>query len=287
MPLARESGNWEIPLTSDRLPQRLEAVFDLETAPTLTQLQLPIVSLGNWPVEETLLTIQAPETNRIYLDASSVDGEACDSARLASMIELTDLPEETAATSSVEELAAWYRPWARRLISCEERSSLIKLAGTDTANGGPSKLIRDKWRGSARRLQLEPVLQSVADEPPLASQPVEIWEKLNNSLPVTHYQWTGPKDPAEVRLTRPWRGGLNQITASAWIGVLLLAAVLLPSKAVVADIMLRWPHALGVALGLLWWLFCQPSAAGWLLISGSLIMGLRSAMQPAQRKTAG
>jgi hypothetical protein len=42
-----------------------------------------------------------------------------------------------------------------------------------------------------------------------------------------------------------------------------------------ADLPWRWPHALGVAAGLFYWLYLSPSIVGWLIVAASLATALR------------
>ncbi|HVX15088.1 MAG TPA: hypothetical protein VHC22_28105 [Pirellulales bacterium] len=289
-PRALAPGKWEIPLRSDRLPQRLEVTFAREDMRTLTRLSLPIVAPRNWPVEETLLTLHAPERYRFEVDAGRLDNRACDLERLSSVVELTNLPDETAATTANDDLAAWYRPWARWLLFCGRQTELADAPVADAVAGDHPTLLRDNWVQAAKRLHLETVLEAVAKEPMLVTQSTELWQQLHERLPSSRYHWSGPQGtggqgPTEVRVTPPPTYSLDRLGETAWIGLFLLTAFFLPRQTSLADILRRWPHAFGVGLGLLWWLFCQPSALGWLVIACSLAVGLRSAVYPSWVKS--
>lgn len=280
-PLAKAMGAWEVPLRSDRLPQRLEVTFS-RAAPAPLALPLPVASLESWTVEETLLTVVATADYTAQVDASPVDATGCDSARLASALSLIDLPDEIVATTSQDDLACWYHPWARWLVSCGRRMGVRRPVADEQPSGGKANLAFDTWLRLARRLHAEDLLYSVTNEQPWAVQSTDVWRQVYESAAAARFRWTGPNGPKQIELRRSWRGdSLWRWTASACITLIVVAAVVLPRFTAPADVLRRWPHLVGVSLGLIWWLSCQPSAAGWLLIAWSLAASLRSSIRPS------
>jgi hypothetical protein len=278
LPIAAEPDKWDVPLHSNRLPQRIEVTFSLDGPRTSPSLSLPVVRLDEWPVEETLLTVQPPGGAYMELAGSRTDLAACALARLGSVVELTNLPAETVATTAADDLAAWYAPWAQWLVYCGQQEQLLKPAAEGAVTRSRPQPLRSEWMQTARRLHVETVLDNAvrAPLPPTTA----IWQQLHESRSTTCYRWSGLHEPGEIRVVAAWRGWLERATASLWIGTIFLGAVLLPRRFGMVDVLRRWPHACGVAVGLSWWLFCQPSWAGWLLIVASLLAGLRSALRP-------
>jgi hypothetical protein len=283
MPLAQGAGRWEVPLRSDRLPQRLEATFAREPSILPAAVSLPILSTPNWLPEESLLTVHAPRAGDVQVDATRVGRESSDSARMESVTALIDLSEEIVATISKEDLTAWYLPWARWLLSCGRQVTLHKFTAATAIGDGPAGPLLETWVRQARRLHTEDVLARIANEPLLAIQTMEIWQQVHESSPAARFRWTGPSGPTQIRFGRPWSAWLGRLTETAWIAFLFLGALLLLRFTSLTDESRRWPHAMGVGLGLLWWLFCQPSAAGCVLIAWSLAAGLRSGLKISWR----
>ncbi|HET6880336.1 MAG TPA: hypothetical protein VFI31_09285, partial [Pirellulales bacterium] len=280
VPVAAGPGKWRVPLHSARLPQRVEVAFTFAGGPTPGALALPIVELDGWPVEETLLTIQSPANTRVQIPVSLADHGACAQARLASAEELSNLPAETAVTTATEELTAWYTPWAHWLVFCSRQTQLLTSAADNRVREAPDQLLSDNLTKTARRLHVEKILEDAARNPLAVSQSAAIWQRLHESPSAACFRWTGPPQVVELRLVRTWRGRLEAMTASAWVGAVFLGVVLLPRYFGLIDLLRRWPQTCGVALGFSWWLLCQPSWLGWLLIAGSLISGLRSVFRP-------
>jgi hypothetical protein len=283
MPLAKGAGTWQVPLHSNRLPQRLELMVSLDGTSAPATLPLPVAQLDGWPVEEALLTVSAPSNYRITTSAGRVDAGTCDEARLASAISLIDLPAEVIATTSTDDLATWFGPWAQWLVSCNKRRVLEKPTAGELANSKPAAL-PDNWVRLARRLHTEEMLRRIADHRRPTSDTMGVWQLIHESSPATRFRWFAASAPTAVTLHRTWPDGWQErLRQTAWIGLAVLCAAALPRFSVVADALRRWPHFLGVGIGMLWWLYCQPSFLGWLLIAFSLAASLRSGFRPSWR----
>jgi hypothetical protein len=286
MPLAKGAGTWQVPLHSNRLPQRLELTLSHDGNPAPAPLQLPVAQLDGWPVEETLLTVSAPSNFQITTNAGQVDAGTCDEARLASAISLLDLPAEVIATTSTDDLAAWFRPWAEWLVSRDQRGALQRAAAGEPASAKPAGL-PDNWLRLARRLHGEELLRRIDDQHRPTSGTLDLWQLVHDSSPATRFRWFAGDGPNEVTLRRGWPDGWpERWRQSAWIGLAVLGAAALPRFSVVADAVRRWPHFVGVTIGMLWWLYCEPSFLGWLLIAFSLAAALRSGFTPGWRDAA-
>jgi hypothetical protein len=249
--------------------------FSLDGGSAPTSLPLPVLQLEGWPVEETLLTVSTPRDYHVLAGGARVDAGVCDEARQASAISLVDLPVEVVATTSTDDLAAWFRPWVQWVVSRNKRGALEKAA-----DGDPgvikSVVLSDNWLRLARRLHAEELLKQIADQQP-ATDTMDVWQFVHQSSPVTRFRWFAANAPRELTLRHDWPGGWPaRLWQTAWIGLAVVCALALPRFSVLADVFRRWPHFVGVAIGLLWWLYCQPSVLGWLLVAFSVAASLRS-----------
>lgn len=283
VPLPERERAWQVPLSSNRLPQRVELLLERigHRSDAGAPLSMPVAWLDGFPVEDSLLSVHAPEGCRAELDAARVDAASCAAARIESVISLVDLPEEVVATISPDDLAAWYRPWAHWLGWCDRQSNLGALADGDAPISRPAA-----WENSlriARRIGVDGVPAGVSEQRLVAFQPMEIWSELHRSAPVALFRWSAASSPRELRLRRRLSDGWRtRGVATGWLMIAVAAALILPRFTVLADLPRRWPHLAVAASGLMWWLFCQPSVGGWLLIAIGLLAALNSALKPLQ-----
>lgn len=281
VPLPKAKGDWEVPLQSDRLPQRLELTLALDVQSASATLPLPVLQVDGWPVEETLLTVYSPKSYRVETEARKVSPIECDTTRMAIAASLIDLPEEIAVTTSNDNLTAWFRPWAQWLVCCGRRAARQKAVNTETASSRPpATSLPDEWRTVARRLGVEDVLTTIAQRQPPATDTLEMWQTVHDSSPTAHFRWASTTGPKELVLRHFWSADwFGRTYISAGMMFAALCTITLARVAAVADLVRRWPWLVGVAIGILWWLYGEPSVLGWVLIVVCLIASLRSAFR--------
>lgn len=280
VPHLKSPGKWDVPLYSDRLPQRLELTFSMPAETTLPALPLPIVEVDGWAVQENLFSVTAPPRYQVNVAAQSIDAATRDSARVASALASIDLSDEIIATTSSDELGAWVRPWAHWLVAHAQRPD-SPLSGTGDQRTTAETVLPQAWLHVARRLRVEQFLQQMVSESVVVTDTMDLWQQTHQTGSANCFRWTIASGPTSLELRRSWSDGwLGRLEQSGWIVLVVLCAVALPRFSAVADAAHRWPHLLGVALGLIWWLFCQPSVLGLLLMAFSLLASLRSALRP-------
>lgn len=279
MPIHRGAGKWEVPLRSNRLGQRVEVAFVMTDTPSRGKLRWPIVWLEDLPVEENLLAVCVPDGYDVHVNVPRISPAASHAARLASAAELTELTDESIATTEQEELAAWYAPWAHWLLFCARDARRASLRFEAAPGNGASAAADDLWLRNARRLGAEQAVLPLAQQPLRAEQTLEVWQQIHAAAPAAEYHWTGSSGPDEIGWVRQRRGWLQRFTGSLWVGAFLIS-VLVVRRFPFGDFADRWPYVLLAAAGLVWWLFCQPSAAGWLCICAALLLALRSLWRP-------
>jgi hypothetical protein len=285
VPRPKSPGRWDVPLYSDRLPQRLEVTFSMSAKTTSPVLPLPIVEIDGWAVQENLFSVTVPPSYQVNVQAQQVDAATRDPASIASALALIDLADEIVATTSSDELGAWFRPWAHWLVAYAKRPDSQLSASRDSHT--PSEtILPEAWLRVARRLRVEHLLQQIVSEPVVVTDTMDLWQRTHETAPATCFRWTSAGGPTRLELRRSWSGGwFVRVHQSAWIVLLVLCAMALPRFSIVADAAHRWPYLLGVALAMLWWLFCQPGVFGLLLIALSLLASLRSAFRPLSQQS--
>ena len=280
-PLPSGEGAWQIPLSSNRLPQRVELLVETTKArPRSTvKLSLPVASLDGLPVEESLLSVHAPRGWQLELNAERVDVAARNAARIASVMSLVDLPDEVVGTTSRDDLRTWFGPWARWLRWCNRQAKGTTVSSIDKADGG--SVAAESWLRIARRLHIGDAPTASFEQPLVGAQPMEIWADLYRFSPVELFHWSGTNGPQELVIKKGFsEGWQTRGMLTTWLMLAVTAALILPRFAAVTDLPRRWPCLTLAAMGLVWWLFCQPSAAGWSLIAAALVAAVCSAIRP-------
>jgi len=273
-PLVRQRGDsvWRIELTSADLPQRIVAVFSgtlAEGGWRRRYVRLAVPSIANVNVRRTLWTVHGPP--------AASDGIATGLAgstpmqhqiwRLESAAELIEMSNQVARGGADEELVHWRRPWTRRyLILRDQLHQEMEAAGVVDATlqerlnvmdqaTAANRLIADS--GGASRPKPLPAEIGVL---PLLVSPGE------TGLPV--YCGGASQDPSiEVQYPELPTGDLAHrlVAAIGLVGVAGIGSLALGQRPL-PRISLR---AATIGMGLLWWLFLEPSVLGLaLLVSG-------------------
>jgi len=235
--------------------------------------QLPPLRLGDLPVQETLWIVAAPRGLELAKleGAEFCDATACRQVRADSLMGLIDLPQEIVATTPAEDLTAWLRPWARRLIAAREARR------GSPANGA---VLNDDWLGTARRLGAESLFKSLAASSGDAAQPRLIWPESRLEPHPVYYHLHGAAPSASWR-QKTLAGEWPRLGVTALIVVCCLVALAAVRQPTVRDARRRWPQLLVVMAGLGWWLYLQPSALGLALTVCGLWSAIRSIWRPA------
>ncbi|HEX7450327.1 MAG TPA: hypothetical protein VF306_22395 [Pirellulales bacterium] len=272
-PPTTSETEWRLPLHSTRLPQRIE-VMAVGPAGVPWPPQRPPVRLGDLPVQETLWTVAAPPGLELatHEAAELCDVERCELARADSLAALIDLPQEIVATTPADELTAWLRPWARRLLAARQARRGLGTPVKDPASD-------DDWLNTARRLGAESLFKSLAGSPGHGVSPRLAWSASRLESRRRPYHLRGAAPVASWRqksLSGEWpRLGVTAVIAVG--GLLALAAV---RQSTVRDAWRRWPQLLIVVGGVVWWLYLEPSALGLAIMACGFWSAVRSLWRP-------
>ncbi len=269
-PALVKRNRYMLDLGGERLPVRLSVVYTGAALPSreanggddsATQIvSAPL--LRGVPVERTLWSVdsQAHDHGISLVDsASHVSQERQELLRLRALGSILDLPSDTEAERSSDELGRWYAAWAQRWQTVRRR-----LASAETA--APSTAEASRAFESLDQEQLI-LARRYGGEDPREQTPGE-----SHDDPAEH-----GGSATELATRAAFQGGVSSLsihversgdsTTSRW----LLAAtsfLVACGLAVLAprfhgsEWLARWFPMFCVALGLAWWLWLTPSAVG-------------------------
>jgi hypothetical protein len=291
-----DERRWAVSLGAPQLPQILDVVSrDVRHAtpsgrrvelqrPTLVAGGTPIpVEMSLWSFGQWRIAGQ-PRVDGAAL-VTAVDQAALRLDRLASIAEAAT---PAAVGLPIPDGYYWFRAWAELLTGAQDiaRATLT----TSQREGAASQV-----SGSAGE-QLTPVAQRIATwmercydvlgwadlgpplEPPGAANAHRYWPpKIDGIGGWIHCVADGSADRMAVELSAAdaASGSARTFGVLAIAGV-AAASVWLMRQGAASDLLYRWPHAVGVLAGLIWWAWLWPSWLGLFIAAGSLLLVFRS-----------
>jgi hypothetical protein len=265
--------HWRLLLGPAQLPQRIAVVSEGRLPPSGSARSIPAPSLEGISVERTLWTLYPPAGRAVRTDdADTLENHLL--RRYESITRLLDRGANVAVEQSSQDVERWYLPWSRRLVA------LHRVIARSSGNGDSALSELQSMDEVEQRLKVRPAGTAAVEER-------EIW---NLTMPDT-------ESPVRCTLTGSGGGMLDvqesvpansdwgvRVVACILIGAASLLVFLLALRGPLGDWLHRWPHAVGVLVGLAWWLWLTPSLLGWGIVLLSVISAIRSPWK-VQRRT--
>lgn len=283
MAASQRRGLWRIPLGSGRLPKRIEVVFWGRTSSVDATGGRQVASpwLQGIPVEQTLWTVSTGAGNPRLGDAQQVeqDALALDLVRLRSVGERIK-DTHGLADADPAEVALWYRQWVLYWAAVRYEVQR-RLADAPADQRQDAALELELREGSqfqlAAALDAEDVLTAAIEETPSGRRMMEF--QLSAPDQSRHTAYYAISDDVDSITLAPERakvaGVSNRMPAAMVLVGLTLLAFFLARRGVCSVWLRRWPHPIGVAAGLAWWMWLSPSFAGLAIALVSLLASFR------------
>jgi hypothetical protein len=273
------SQRWRVTHGPRQLAQQIQVVYQghwsLPSSRTARQTIRPPRLVGI-PVERTLWTIRT--TDSVGLDIFPAEDRAAPMTlelfRFATRAALIDRASEALAASDPSIAARWYSAWRRRLAASRQLLDQWAAAGTEDRKRYVQEVTVRQAELDEKFKNLLPWMPALPDS---SSPAVPSWQRSA----------AGPEprgSPAVVTgdgaIQIGFRSTAEHVEQQRWAAAAVLlalaaaAGLLLPHPVLHRWGPLVWP-ALGVALGVVWWSWCTPSALGLAIGLTSLLVGLR------------
>lgn len=282
-----EGESWKLPLSPNRLPQRVEVIAlsaSGEASQIWSQFELSAPSLGQLPVEQTLWSLTSPagwESVEAGGGAIPIDALAYEGYRLKSIASLVGgLSADMAATLPAAELADWRRSWARRLALAKaslDRRRKLAQAAPESSELRAAAAFDQEWSELTARAGMTDLVRQMEQTPPAFDQPGDLWDRTGAEAGSTN-RFLVPRDglaPRVRSLHLGEAGFWQRCGAAAAVALAALLLALATRRGALVELVRRWPQPAVAAIGVCWWLWLSPSPLGWLLIAASLIAAFR------------
>jgi|GEM_PF-2402672 len=297
---SKQSGYslWVLQVGPAKVWQRIVAWFagKSQQLPSHGKRQLSAPMLAELPVAETLWTVLGPADR--FPDDSQI--EAAIPQWQAEMVRLKHLAAVLYAGSALSDddarqLTAWYRTWAARMVAArrEAESQLLAAGRSRAARAAMVELrtIGQEQSQLANRLGVVPVLEELFREIPTAKAPEELWAAMfRPGANQACYRFAGSAPQLVVGCRVASAGDLltRWLLAAGLLGSALAVALASPGGRLPAKVATAigrctagYPHVLLAALGLVWWLWLNPSVLGLAVVVLSVFLAIRPVWRSA------
>ena len=291
---SKQSGYsyWVLQVGPSKVWQRIAVSFAGKSQQPLTHGKHRLASpmLAELPVAETLWSVMGPADQ--FPDVSQI--EASIPHWQAEIVRLKHLAAVLYAGSALSDddarlLTTWYRTWAARMVSVRRaaESQLLAAGRSRAARAAMVELrtISQEQSQLANRLGVVPVLEELFRETPVAIAREELWAAMFRSATnQACYRFAGsaPQLVVSYRVSGAGDVPIRWLLAVGLLGSVLAVAIAAPSgrlPAKVASSIARWaagyPHVLLAGLGLVWWLWLNPSVLGLAVMVLSVFLAIR------------
>jgi hypothetical protein len=287
---AEGPGRWRIALCSDTHAQRIELLFRGPlTAAEVKNGELPLPKLAGAQVGQTAVTIDVPAR---WEDVRVVPGSPVSAAELARrrLVNVAEIVKESAEIGEGEGEGAggWYRPWAEALA--ETLRAARRSAGGDGDLLSTARAIEAEQRQVAEGLGAKDALEAALAREEAPAGLARLWERTIEREDLEHrtlrFVTGGAVEAVRLEFVV---AGERQLQFTRGVAI-LLALGLVPLALVLARMghwraPRLWPYALGVLLGLAWWLWLWPSVLGLVGAAASVVLAIASGRRNVQRES--
>lgn len=261
---------WRVPLGNSALPQHLEVTFRgqlPEHSWFVDRLQVAVPTLRDLESEHTLWTIVAPRNWRMDVGAAHSRGAwGLDLLRLQSLARLLDCPSDRVAALDAGQRVAWYAPWRARWqnVLARLKRELATAQANSNRQAAEGKMLAIEQELAARSAQFDNGPADTMD-PQLNIDATDFWQR---TIRRGHNVVRGVSSGPAGQLSLHWANltaGETTVRWSVAICLVLFAGLAIRLRRRWAQFVSLAPFSrglIGTLVGLVWWLWLEPSALG-------------------------
>jgi hypothetical protein len=289
---ALNGGGWRLALGSAQLPQSLEILSRLpgaESSVAIHEVRRPNLLAGDkaFPVEVSLWIFSGPgQAAGIGIEGAAPVGAIDQTAlRFDRLVSIAESATNAATQAPKPDGENWFRPWAAMLREVQQQTrQSVNHPAADPAKAQVSSPSDEQIISASKRLDawlLETGRLVVnADGRPLKSLPAPSpWNTtrpLVKTVDALCYVSEGGGDRLVLTLA-PEMATASQLRLLGLLAVAVITGVCawMIHAPLAGDFLCRWPFAIGVLLGIIYWGWLWPSWFGLLIVVASVWLALR------------
>jgi hypothetical protein len=287
-------SQWQLAIGSPRLPQSLVIVSQLaadDVDPNRLALQRPTLLANGQPIpaEVSLWSFGHPQkmARRIIEDADETSAAEQAALRLDRLVSIAEAAKSSAAELPSPDGFNWYLSWARLLNSAriqtqqlpaaapfERVESQVSRTSDEQIAGATGRL--EKWLEDGRKIFTD--ANSYQRPTPLeAATSTSVTQSAAPEAAVwTYYVAEGGSDSLNLQIQlMDFSPGQVRLIGLPLIAAALIGGIWLMRWPAATDFFCRWPHAVGILIGIAYWAWMWPSWVGILIAAVSVWLALR------------
>jgi hypothetical protein len=285
---AIDASHWRIALGSADLPQIIQVVSQSvdDVTGLSSELRRPILlSDGKViPVDMSLWTVslrnEATRSTTLLPIVSAADQAALRLDRLVSIAESTTSSSRELPDSDI---ATWFSTWSPILKDMRDRArdiGAISGAAPQVSRSSQELISRssdrlDAWLDQqTRRLGTALPFANTATQAADFLPSVDVADALDQPGTL-RFVSEGGTDRLAINLESPASGGTTQGLGILIVVAFASATIWLARSPLTQDFICRWPHIVGILIGIAWWAWLAPSWLGLVVIATTLWHSLR------------
>jgi hypothetical protein len=286
-PVNEAAGRWRVPLEPDRLPQRLEVLFEGRMrGGQAGTMRCEAPRIADWEVEQSLWSVRGPDAlgTGVPSAAEALGPLRPEVFRLrAAVDQIADVAadERRASAWTREDQALWFASRADRvarlLARCDDLAREGRNPEVVTVATADMRSVEQQAVEAARRMGLEGIWQAALRKKEFSADrsallPVE----GGSAAPPARCAFHGPMHALAVRYPA---APVSDAPARWLLAGLVLSATVAAAwglRRIRTDRAARWLPVVAIIAGLAWWWWLSPSVLGLLLaIVSAAWWGLR------------
>jgi hypothetical protein len=286
-----DASHWQVALGSPQLPQSLEIIsrFEAETINRhVVELQRPVLLASGKPIptEVSLWSFANPLHSAVASvhGADQVTPMEQAALRFDRLVSIAEAARLNAAQLPSPDGFHWFESWAVLLLNVRSETKeavapQIEQADSQVSHASEEQIAKaserlNKWLDDCRKNL--PGAEAKVDGATPASSATASLKSTAVGSDWSYYVAQGGSDRLVLQMSSPELSTTQvRMVGSLLIAVFLAGALWLLRSPATIDFFCRWPHVLGILVGLAYWAWLWPSWLGLIIVAASVWLALR------------
>jgi hypothetical protein len=288
-----DDSHWQMALHSSQLPQSIEILSRSMTESVVDgpiEVHRPALFIGGRPIPVELslwsFAHMSKSLDRFVSGANEVSAIEQAALRFDRLVNIADAAKGTAAELPASDAWNWFLPWAKLLSETRERARQLVVPAASSSETQVSRTTEeqinqaaqqlDQWLADGQKEFGDAMSKDSTTSPAGSKSFLRSFFSSTANGQCSYYVAEGANDLLRLRF-RPLESTAAQgrIMGLLLIGGLSAFMIWLFRKPQTSDFFWRWPHTVGILVGIAYWAWLWPSWFGLLIAAASVWLLLR------------